>query len=230
MKIHLSIPLLLLTAILFPISAISQHTLKVNYTRANNLRSSENFMVSYGFQHLDSATKNTFESSVSFLYGRQQKDLNARDFSISLKEKLYFGPVDGFINIQNDQSLVRGIDNRVMGGVGLEKQILKRGGFVMSVSDGALFELTKFKDLGEFSKVRNSFRLQIRNSGKIKLKSSFFIQNNIKDWDDLIISSNTTLGMPVSKFIDLTANYMFLRETFISRNLDFLMMGVEFSF
>jgi hypothetical protein len=215
---------------ILPILAYSQHSLNLNYNRGNNVRSSEDFMADYSFQYMDSTTKNTFEASVNFLYGKQEQDINARDLSISLRERLYFGSVEGFMNLQNDQSLARGIENRVMGGVGLEKFLYRKNGFYFSISDGALFEMTKYSDLGEFVKVRNSFRAQIKNKGKVKFRTNVLIQNNIQDWSDLILTSNTTLGMPISSMIDFTANYMFLKETFVSKKLDFFTLGIEVNF
>jgi hypothetical protein len=138
--------------------------------------------------------------------------------------------VEGFMNIQNDQSLARGIDNRIMGGVGLEKQLVKKGGLSLSVSDGGLFELTKFTTRGEFSKVRNSFRVQVKNKGKVKFKSNLMVQHNIKDLSDYIVISNTTLGMPLSSMIDFTARYSYIQETFVNKSTDFLTFGVEINF
>lgn len=213
-----------------PVFSFAQHSLNLNYNRGNNVRVSEDFLVDYYFKHYDSVSRNTFEANVNFLYGKQEEDINARDFSISIREKLFFGPVDGFLNLQNDQSLARGIDNRITGGVGLEKSLIQKSGFTLAISDGAIFELTEYADMGEFVKVRNSFRIQAKNKGKVKLKSNLMIQNNVQDWDDYIFTSRTTLGFPVSKMIDVTANYLYIQESFVSTSIDFMSLGLQFNF
>jgi hypothetical protein len=216
--------------LLLPAFSFAQHSLNLNYNRGNNVRVSEDFLVDYYFKHYDSLSKNTFEANVNFLYGKQETDINARDFSISIREKLFFGPVDGFLNLQNDQSLARGIDNRITGGVGLEKSLIQKSGFTLAVSDGAIFELTEYSDMGEFVKVRNSFRVQIKNKGRVKFKSNLMIQNNVQDWGDHIFTSRTTLGFPVSKMVDVTANYLYIQESFVSTSIDFMSLGLQFNF
>jgi len=220
----------ILTLFLLPLALFSQHALNMTYSQGSNVKNFNQFSALYNFQYTDTISKNTFETNINFDYGSQDKVVNSRDFSISLRERLYWGPVEGFMNIQNDQSLARGIDNRIMGGVGLEKQLVKKGGLALSVSDGGLFELTKFTTRGEFSKVRNSFRVQVKNKGKVKFKSNLMVQHNIKDLSDYIVISNTTLGMPLSSMIDFTARYSYIQETFVNKSTDFLTFGVEINF
>ena len=214
----------------FPLISFAQHSLNLTYNRGNNVRVSENFLADYNFKHYDSITRNTFETNVNFLYGKQGSDINSRDFSVSIREKLFFGPIDGFLNLQNDQSLARGIDNRTTGGVGLEKNIIQKSGFSVAVSDGAMFELTEYSDLGEFAKIRNSFRIQIKNTGRFKLKSNLMIQNNVQDLDDYIFTSRTSIGFPLSKMVEVTANYVYLKESFVSTSIDFMSLGLKFNF
>lgn len=221
---------ILLLLFLLPAILLSQHALNLTYTQGNNFKSFRQFTSDYGFQYMDSVSKNTFEANVNFIYGSQEGEINSRDITVSIRERLYWGPVEGFMNIQNDQSLARGIDNRITGGVGLEKLIVNKGNFGISLSDGALFELTHFKDLGEYAKVRNSFRIQIKNKGKFKLKSNLMIQNNIQNLSDYILVSNSTLGVPLTSMIDFTAKYSYIQETFIDVTTDFMTFGLEINF
>jgi hypothetical protein len=144
-----------------------------------------------------------------YLYGKHSDLLSNNDYSSSLDfnifktvHSIYYW---GLANYDNSYSL--NIVGRLQTGAGIGYSIWNKPDFVLSISDGFLYEYGHFENTEPYQTVRNSLRLKYKVLVKTFLtwEGNHFYQPSLSDFDDYVIKSNSTLSIKLYKWFNLTS-------------------------
>ncbi|WP_231491668.1 DUF481 domain-containing protein [Pedobacter sp. Leaf170] len=160
-----------------------------------------------------------FNSTTSWLYGKQNNALSNNDFSTTMNLNLYKTFTNfyywGLVNYNTSYSLK--LKNQLLAGVGVAYSFIDTTNAYINLSNGVLFDRSSLVELADYSTFRNSLRLQYHFLIKdiITIDGSHFLQNSYSRKGDYIIRSNTTLGLKIIKWISFTTalNYNRLNVT-----------------
>ncbi|GAA4322149.1 hypothetical protein GCM10023149_22290 [Mucilaginibacter gynuensis] len=168
----------------------------------------------------------TFNTSNTWIYGKQNKELTNNDFSSSVYVNLYktFNHFYywGLVNYNTSYSLK--VNNQLLAGAGVAYSFFDKPNVYVNVSDGVLYDQSNLLVNEIYNTYRNSFRLQFHFLIKdmITLDGSHFLQSSFSNGNDYIIRSNTTLGIRLRKWISLTTALNYNRMNITrSDNLNF---------
>lgn len=156
--------------------------------------------------------KITLNSSNAWIYGRQGSTLTNNDFSTGLnldylknKQRLYYW---GLVTYTTSYSLK--IDHQLQAGAGVGYNFINKERAELVVSDGLLYETSKLvlPQGGDFDHqtVRNSLRIKYKwlVTDIIVLDGLHFWQPSLKQIDDYILRSSSTLSVKLRKWLSLT--------------------------
>lgn len=151
-----------------------------------------------------------FNSSSTWLYGKQDSALSNNDFSTTLNFNLYKTLPHfyywGLLNYNTSYSLK--INNQLLAGLGVAYSVLDKPNAYLNLSDGILFDKSNLLADLNYHTWRNSFRLQYHFAIKelITLDGSNFLQSSLSNPDDYIFRSVTTVGFKLRKWISLSTS------------------------
>lgn len=151
-----------------------------------------------------------FNSSSTWLYGKQDSALSNNDFSTTLNFNLYKTLPHfyywGLLNYNTSYSLK--INNQLLAGLGVAYSVLDKTNAYLNLSDGILFDKSNLLADLNYHTWRNSFRLQYHFAIKelITLDGSNFLQSSLSNPDDYIFRSVTTVGFKLRKWISLSTS------------------------
>ena len=151
-----------------------------------------------------------FNSTSTWLYGKQNETLSNNDFSSSLNFNLYKTIPHfyywGLLNYNTSYSLK--LKNQLLAGLGIAYSILDKDNAYVNISDGVLFDQSSLVIGENYHTYRNSLRLQYHFAIKeiLTVDGSHFLQNSFSRKGDYIIRSVTTLGLRLRQWISLTSS------------------------
>lgn len=160
-----------------------------------------------------------FNSTSSWLYGKQNNALSNNDFSTTMNFNLYKTFPNfyywGLVNYNTSYSLK--LENQLLAGAGIAYSFIDTINAYINLSNGVLFDQSSLVELADYNTFRNSLRLQYHFLIKsiITIDGSHFLQNSYSRKGDYIIRSSTTLGLKIRKWISFTTalNYNRLNVT-----------------
>ncbi|WP_235854054.1 DUF481 domain-containing protein [Mucilaginibacter terrenus] len=165
-------------------------------------------------------------SSSTWIYGKQNRELTNNDFSSSLNFDLYKTFPHfyywGLVNYNTSYSL--GINNQFLAGAGIAYKIIDKKDLYLNLSDGILYDKSNLLADLIYHTYRNSLRLQFHLQLKdlLTFDESSFLQSSLSNGDDYIIRSTTTLGIKLRKWISLTTSLNYNKMNITrSDNLNF---------
>lgn len=177
--------------------------------RTNDARS---FVLNNALGFQVNKEKVTLNSSNAWIYGRQGSSLTNNDFSTALnldylknKQRLYYW---GLVTYTTSYSLK--IDYQLQAGAGVGYNFINKERAELVVSDGLLYETSKLvlPQGGDFDHqtVRNSLRIKYKwlVTDIIVLDGLHFWQPSLKQLDDYILRSTSTLSVKLRKWLSLT--------------------------
>ena len=155
-----------------------------------------------------------FNSSASWIYGRQEKQLTNNDvtaimdFDIYGKlPHLYYWGLAGY-----DKSFSLKINNRLQAGLGLGYNLLDKKNASIVISDGVLYEYSDLEDTtsphDRYQTLRNSLRLKYHFVWRtvIVLDGVQFWQPSLSSGSDYVIKSTNSLSFKLKKWLNLTSS------------------------
>lgn len=148
-----------------------------------------------------------FNSSNSWLYGKQNKDLSNNDFSSSLNFNLYKTLPHfyywGLLNYNTSYSLQ--INHQLLTGLGIAYNIIDKENSYINLSNGILYDKSNLLANEIYHTYRNSLRIQYRFSFNnwIVLDGNNFLQSSLDRKEDYIIRSVNKLGFKLRKWVSL---------------------------
>jgi len=165
---------------------------------------------SLGFQI--NKEKVSLNNSNSWIYGRQGSRLTNNDFTSALnldylknKQRWYYW---GLATFTSSYSLK--IDHQLQGGAGVGFNIINKEKAELVISDGLLYETSKFTlpqgDVFKHQTVRNSLRIKYKwhITDLVMLDGVHFWQPSLEALDDYIIRSYSSLSIKLRKWLSLT--------------------------
>lgn len=165
----------------------------------------------------------SLNSTNSWIYGQQNKNLTNNDFTSTLDFNLYKTfPHFFYWGLANyDESFSLKINDRLQIGAGAAYSIVDRPTVYINVSDGILYENSDLmlndttRDV--YHTARNSFRLRFRIelTNLLVLDGTNFLQNSFSQTNDYILKSVTSLSVKLRKWLSFTTslNYNKLNRT-----------------
>jgi hypothetical protein len=164
-------------------------------------------------------------SSNSWIYGRQEKNLINNDFSSALDFNVYktWQHFNYWGLGTYDRSYSLKIRNRFQLGIGVAYNIVEKEHFIFNVSDGIIYEQSNLiinDSTNRYNQtLRNSFRIKYKLTwaGKFTLDGTHFLQNSLSAKTDYIINSNSSLFISIRKGINITGSVIYNRLNFTNR-------------
>jgi hypothetical protein len=154
-----------------------------------------------------------FNSSASWIYGRQDGQLTNNDVAAVMDfdiyghlPHLYYWGLAGY-----DKSFSLKINDRFQGGVGIGYNFLDKKDAAIGVSDGILYEYSDLSDTvsthDNYRTLRNSLRLKYHFvwKGIIIFDGVHFWQPSLSSSGDYVIKSTTSLSLKLKKWLNLTS-------------------------
>jgi len=188
----------------------------VNYASTgvvNNTSNSKSYVLNNALRFNISKKSVHFNSTSSWIYGEQQKQLTNNDFNSTLDFNLfktlshfYYWGLAGYT-----KSYSLKINNRLQAGAGFAYNIIDTTTAFLNVSEGILYENSNLKlndrTNNYNSLFRNSFRLRYHFVIKeiIIFDGTNFIQNALGYSNDYIINFNNSVSVKLRKWLNLTA-------------------------
>jgi len=162
-------------------------------------------------------------STSSWIYGEQQKNLTNNDFNSTLDFNLYKTfPHFYYWGLANyDKSYSLKIINRIQAGLGIAYNIIDKPNTSVNISNGILFESTNLRlsdsTNNAYRLLRNSFRLRYHFVYKeiIVFDGTNFLQSSLSNRNDYIVKSVNSVSVKLRKWLSLTtsATYNRMQET-----------------
>jgi hypothetical protein len=180
--------------------------------------------------------KLSFNTSASWIYGKQQKKLSNNDLSISsnldyLKDvqPLYYWALVNF-----DESYSLKIDYRIQSGIGAGYTFVDNRNLNLELSDGFLYEasdLTNVLGKDVYQTVRNSLRFKYRLSYKktFILHGSNFIQPSLISFSDYILKFSNELSVKLNEWLSINASADFNKISRTKRQNLIITYGIAIS-
>lgn len=146
-------------------------------------------------------------STNNWVYGRQNNLLTNNDYSSALVFNLYKTFPHfyywGLVNYTTSYSLK--VNNQVLAGAGVAYSFVDKKNAYINLSDGLLYDKSDLAIIKNYHTYRNSLRVQFHFASDIfTLDGSNFLQNSLSNDNDYIITTTTTLGIKLRKWISLT--------------------------
>jgi hypothetical protein len=168
----------------------------------------------------------SLNSTNSWVYGKQNSMLTNNDYSSTLTFNLYKTFPHffywGLVNYNTSYSLK--IYNQLITGLGIAYYILDKKGAKINLSDGIVYDRSDLVTDHDYHTYRNSLRLNFHFLAKdvFTLDGSNFWQPSLSNRNDYIVSTNTTLGFKIKKWLSFTTMLSYNRmEVTNSDNLIF---------
>ena len=154
-----------------------------------------------------------FNSTNTWLYGKQNSKLSNNDFSSTLNFNLYKTFPHfyywGLLNYNTSYSLK--INHQVLAGLGIAYNIVDRENAYLNVSNGVLYDKSNLLSNEIYDTYRNSFRIQYRFTIKelVVFEGGNFLQSSFEREGDHILRLSNSIGIKLRKWISLntTLNY-----------------------
>lgn len=169
--------------------------------------------------------KITINSGNSWIYGRQGSRLTNNDFISALnvdylknKQRLYYW---GLVTFTTSYSLK--IDHQLQAGGGIGYNFINKEKAELVVSDGLLYETSKFTlaTEGDFDHqtVRNSLRIKYKwhVTDVVLLDGVHFWQPSLENFSDYNIRSTSSLSVKLRKWLSLTTALTYNKVSFTNR-------------
>jgi len=160
-------------------------------------------------------------TSNSWLYGKQNKDLSNDDFSSTLNFNLYKTLPHfyywGLLNYNTSYSLK--INHQLLAGLGIAYNIVDKENFYVNISNGILYDKSNLLTNEIYHTYRNSFRIQYHFSIKelIVFDGNNFLQSSFDRKEDYIIRSVNRLGIKLRKWITLNTSLNYNKMNITNR-------------
>lgn len=158
--------------------------------------------------------KLAFNTSASWIYGKQQHQLSNNDISADANidylkniHRFYYWSLINF-----DESYSLNINYRFQSGIGVGYTFVNKPHFNFLLSDGFVYETSDLTDpvLGKdiYQTVRNSFRVKYRWAYKsiFVLEGTQFVQPSIISSKDYILKSSNTLLVKLNTWLAINAS------------------------
>lgn len=164
----------------------------------------------------------SLNSTSSWIYGQQDRNLTNNDFSTSLDFNIFRTSRFFWWGLTNfDKSFSLKINNRFQGGAGAAYSLVENKKVFLNISDGILYEksdlMTNDTTREIYHTPRNSFRLRLSVTIKdiFTIDGTHYIQNSFLNSDDYIIKSVTNLSIKLRKWLSFTTsvNYNLVNRT-----------------
>jgi len=181
----------------------------------NNTNDGNSYVLSNNLKFSVSRKGIALNTNNSYLYGMQIGKLTNNDFkSVTdvnlLKDvrKIYYWALLGY-----DKSLSLQITDKLQAGAGIGYHVFNRKGFVLTLTDGPLYEYNDLYTLEAYQTVRNSFRVKfdVNINELLRLEGATFLQNSFKNANDYIILSNTSLSLKIYRWFRFSASVVYNR-------------------
>lgn len=186
----------------------------------NNTNASRSYVITNALRFNISKKSMRLNSTNSWIYGQQQKNLTNNDFISTLDFSIYKANSHfyywGLANYDKSYSLK--INNRLQTGLGVAYSIIDTTTAFLNFSNGILYENSSLKvndsTNSYYSLFRNSFRLRYRFVIKqiIIIDGTNFLQNALNKTNDYIIRANNTLSIKLRRWLSLTAGATYNRN------------------
>ena len=160
-------------------------------------------------------------TSNSWLYGKQNKDLSNNDFSSTLNFNLYKTLPHfyywGLLNYNTSYSLK--INHQLLAGLGIAYNIVDKENFYVNISNGILYDKSNLLTNEIYHTYRNSFRIQYHFYIKelIVFDGNNFLQSSFDRKEDYIIRSVNRLGIKLRKWITLNTSLNYNKMNITNR-------------
>jgi len=179
----------------------------------NRTNTGSSYVLTNGLRFNISKKNIRLNSTNSWIYGEQQKNITNNDFNSTLDfnifktgSKFYYW---GLANYDKSYSLK--INNRLQTGVGIAYNVIDTTTAFLNLSDGILYENSNLKvsdSTNSYNSLfRNSFRLRYRFVIKeiIIFDGTNFLQSALSDKNDYIIKSINSVSVKLRKWLNITA-------------------------
>jgi hypothetical protein len=165
-------------------------------------------------------------STNSWVYGKQNSLLTNNDYSSTLNFNLYktFPHFYYWALANYNTSYSLKIYNQLITGLGIAYNIVDKKSAKVNLSDGIVYDQSDLVTDHDYHTYRNSLRLQFHFKAKdiFTLDGSNYWQPSLSNHNDYIISTNTTLGLKIMKWLSFTTMLSYNRmEITNSDNLIF---------
>ncbi len=186
-----------------------------NFNETNNsLTTLFNNTAKFGIRRKDVS----LNSTNTWVYGTQQKNLTNNDFVSTLDFNLYklakHAYYWGLADYTSSYSLK--INNQAQVGVGLAYNIIDKKSLNLNISDGIVFETSDIylpdSTCDIYHTFRNSLRVMFRvDTGIVVFSGSSYYQNSFSLKTDYIVKVNLALGVKIKKWFILSVAYNYNR-------------------
>jgi hypothetical protein len=224
----------IITIFLFLISATSvysqfsdslNHRVRLSTSGTFNKTSNgTTYLLNNGANYSVKKKRFVMNSNTTWLYGGTLEKRTNNDVNSSLDFNVYNQKVPdfyywGLVNFTSSFSLK--ISEQVQSGVGVAYRIFNKEGFMVSISDGLLYERSNViqPDSIEFryQTIRNSLRLQLNWKHKelVTVTGAGFWQPSLTYRNDHIVTTNLNVGFKIWKWVTLNTalNYNLISRT-----------------
>jgi Protein of unknown function, DUF481 len=223
-----------LKKLLFILSCILNHTTVAQYSDSvfyytgltstgtfNKTTTSSSYLVNNMAKFGARKKALAFNSTNTWLYGRQGNALTNNDFSSVCDWDLYKTFPHfyywGLLTYNSTYSLK--INNQLQAGIGGAYNVVDKKMLTVNISDGIIYDYSDLI-LGEgqreiYGTPRNSFRLRIKYTIKDRLvfSGTGYLQNSLMDQNDYIIKSDVNLSIKLNKWLSFTTAYGYNQVT-----------------
>ena len=188
----------------------------INYASTgviNNTNNSKSYVLNNALKFNISKKSLRLNSTSSWIYGEQQKQLTNNDFNSTLdfnlfktRSRFYYWGLAGYT-----KSYSLKINNRLQTGTGLAYNFIDTTTAFLNISDGILYENSNLKlndSTNSYNSLfRNSFRLRYHFviKGIIIFDGTDFLQNALGYGNDYIMNFNNSVSVKLRKWLSLTA-------------------------
>lgn len=200
----------------------------------NRTNDASSYAINNGLRFSITKKTVTLNSSSSWVYGEQQRQLTNNDFSTALDANWYRSGKEfyywGLGTYESSYSLK--VNKRSQAGVGVAYKLVDRPEFFINLSDGILYEFANLKvnDTANdiYSTFRNSFRFRLRYiyKDRITLENISFLQSSLQQNDDYIINTTTNISIKLVKWISFTGALKYNKVTRNNRENLLVTFGV----
>lgn len=198
----------------------------------NNTNATHSYVLNNNFKFSVKEKKFTFNTSNSWVYGKQAEQLTNNDISSSVDvdylkkvKKIYYWGMGNY-----DKSFSLQITNRFQTGAGIGYVVSDGPRFNLTISNGILYEQNDLYNLATYSTVRNSFRIKFRLAVKelVVLEGTDFLQHAFRNGNDYILLSNTSLSIKLSRWLRLSSTVTYNRVNINNRENLLCTFGLVF--
>jgi len=149
----------------------------------------------------------SLSSNNTWVYGKTNNLLTNNDYASSLVFNLYKTFPHfyywGLVNYTTSYSLK--INNQILAGGGVAYSFVDKKNVYVNLSDGVLYDQSDLAMIPNYHTYRNSLRLQFHFASDVfTLDGSNFYQPSFSRGNDYIITTTTTFGIKLRKWISLT--------------------------